>query len=164
MDDDDTEEQIAGSSVNARQNTNGIKNKFAAGSQVNELAVRTGFLNFFVSILLNYRKYLVYTAGNIADSIDNPYWNGFKDDKFLASQDEESVPFFAELIKTQAFAQFVSERISLPNFLSTAVQDTNKHSSGADAYQGDQAHAVAAMAADRQQNEQFNKVFGMTLD
>ena len=119
-----------------------------------------GFLNFFSGILLNYRKYLVYAG--VTNHSDTSHYNGFMEEEFLKGiyycqiitciyvyiyiytiieQSFESLPFMSELVKTQAFAQFISERITLPEQLSAPP-----------VIKGDRC------TTDKLQNDQFNRL------
>lgn len=76
---------------------------------VDEAAIRTGFLRFFSSIFLNYRKYLVQ------GSADDPFpLVKFRVAAFLSEHPPDWTPLLGVLLKTQAFSQFVDERLPSP--------------------------------------------------
>ena len=68
---------------------------------VNEVQVRCAFLNFFVAILMDYRKFMVTDVrGKIFD------FSGF-----LAEVSDSSKDFMEELLGSQAFSQFIESRL-----------------------------------------------------
>ena len=74
---------------------------------IDEKSIRGSFLKFFVSILQNYRKYLVYP------SKANPFpRNRFKESEFLSSSESDWRIFLRPLLSSQAFHQFVDVRLS----------------------------------------------------
>ena len=66
---------------------------------------------------------------------------------FVVEQSHDSIPFMTELVKTQAFAQFTSDRILLPDTLSTASSQGSKPSdrTEADGMQGDVLNSIFGM-------------------
>lgn len=72
---------------------------------IDEAAIRSGFLKFFVAILKNYRRYIIYGTSNDPDPLTK-----FRFEEFLAEQPADAQPFLEELIPTQMFSQFVDER------------------------------------------------------
>ena len=72
---------------------------------LDEAAVRSAFLKFFVAILKTYRKYIVYGTSNDPDPLTK-----FRFDEFLAEQPADARAFLEELVATQMFSQFVDER------------------------------------------------------
>jgi hypothetical protein len=67
--------------------------------------IRAGFLNFFVSILKNYRRYLIYGTSSDPDPLIK-----FRFSEFLAEHSSDWQPFLRELSSTQMFSQFIDER------------------------------------------------------
>ena len=74
--------------------------------KVDERAIRDGFLKFFVSILKDYKRYLIYGTPEDPDPMTK-----FKFDEFIADQPADWRPFLREMVETQAFSQFVDERV-----------------------------------------------------
>ena len=72
---------------------------------IDEITIRSGFIKFFVAILKNYRRFIVYGTSNDPDPLTK-----FRFDEFLAEQPVDAQPFLEELILTQMFSQFVDER------------------------------------------------------
>lgn len=73
---------------------------------VHDRKLRAGFLNFFVSILQGYRRFLIFGS---PDNPDPLIKFRFKD--FLKSLPAEWQAFMRPLCETQAFSQFIDERI-----------------------------------------------------
>ena len=73
--------------------------------EIDETTIRSGFIKFFVAILKNYRRFIVYGTSNDPDPLTK-----FRFDEFLAEQPADAQPFLEELILTQMFSQFVDER------------------------------------------------------
>eukprot|EP01036_Dinobryon_divergens_P027068 gene27068-35782_t len=73
---------------------------------VNERSLREGFLKFFVAILKDYKKYLIYGTPEDPDPIVK-----FKFSEFISDQAAEFRPFLQVMVETQAFSQFVDERV-----------------------------------------------------
>ena len=71
------------------------------GHLVDERSVRESFLNFFVSVLVNYRDFLVR----------DERFKKFRDEDFVRSCKVESRDFFDAFIKTQLFNDFLDERL-----------------------------------------------------
>ena len=71
-----------------------------------ERKVRAGFLNFFVGLLHNYRQYLIHGTALVPDP---PVKFRFKD--FTKSHPLEWRPLLTALLQTQAFSQFLDERV-----------------------------------------------------
>ncbi len=71
---------------------------------------RETFFRFFVSLLSDYRKYLVFP------SPDNPKPpDRFLKDAFVASHSSDMAPFLTALVESQAFINFVDERMQPEN-------------------------------------------------
>ena len=69
--------------------------------QVSEVELRCAFLNFFVAILMDYRKYMITDVrGEIFD-----YAN------FLSQCSESSREFMEHMLASQAFSQFIESRL-----------------------------------------------------
>lgn len=64
-------------------------------------SLRAAFLKFFVTLLKNYRRHLVYGS----------MMNKFSFEEFLAEQGTESRPFLEEMLQTQQFSEFVDSRL-----------------------------------------------------
>ena len=75
--------------------------------EIDDKAIRGVFLKFFVSILQNYRKFLVYPSK--ADPFPK---RRFRDADFLASSPADWREFLQPLLDSQAFHQFVDLRLS----------------------------------------------------
>lgn len=71
-----------------------------------ERKVRAGFLNFFVALLHDYRRFLIYGT---ALAPDPPV--KFRFDDFAKAQPPEHRPLLAVMLHTQAFSQFLDERV-----------------------------------------------------
>ena len=70
-------------------------------------AVRDAFLGFFVALLRDYRKYMIYPTK------ENPRPTSiFKNHDFVASHPTEWGSFVEELCKTQAFQSFLDARLT----------------------------------------------------
>lgn len=76
-------------------------------SNIDEKAVRESFLKFFVAIMKNYRKYLIYPS----KEVPNPLIN-FQQKDFIAEHPSDWVEFLRSVLPTQAFCQFCDARIS----------------------------------------------------
>ena len=87
----------------AFKSSSSASDRLAGG--LDEAAVRSGFLKFFVAILKSYRKYIVYGTSNDPDPLTK-----FRFDDFLTEQPADARPFLEELLATQMFSQFVDER------------------------------------------------------
>ena len=74
----------------------------------NESAVREGFLKFFVAVLKNYKKYLIYGNSENPDPMVK-----FKFQEFLNEHPSDWQPFIRDMIDSQAFSQFIDERVLL---------------------------------------------------
>jgi hypothetical protein len=85
---------------------------------VDENKVRHGFLQFFVAILKNYRKFLVYAT----KERPNPR-SVFRNEDFLREHPEDWQPFISKVIKSRAFSHFVHERMG--SALYGVVRDSN---------------------------------------
>eukprot|EP01038_Epipyxis_sp_PR26KG_P004270 gene4270-6049_t len=79
-----------------------------ADSGLNENELRAGFLKFFVAIMKNYKKYLIYGNPDNPDPLVK-----FKFQEFLSEHSSDWQPFIREMIGTQSFTQFVDERVLL---------------------------------------------------
>lgn len=71
-----------------------------------ERKVRAGFLNFFVSLLHDYRRFLIYGTTLLPDPPVK-----FQFDDFAKAQPPEYRPLLAVMLHTQAFSQFLDERV-----------------------------------------------------
>ena len=63
---------------------------------MNERSLREGFLNFFVAILKDYKKYLIYGTPEDPDPIVK-----FKFSEFIFDQAAEFRPFLQVMVETQ---------------------------------------------------------------
>lgn len=68
--------------------------------QVNELEIRCAFLNFFVAIFMDYRKYMVTDSRR----------ERFKFDQFLDDCSDKNRDFYELLLNSQSFSQFIESR------------------------------------------------------
>lgn len=66
-------------------------------------SIREAFLRFFVSILMNYEKFISSARED------------FLHDEFVADFDDEEKVFVSHLVKTQLFEQFIEERMANPH-------------------------------------------------
>jgi hypothetical protein len=73
---------------------------------VNEEQLRHGFLNFFVAVLKNYKRFLIYASRERP----NPA-NAFRKEAFLAEHPSDWRAFLSGLVESQTFSQFVDERV-----------------------------------------------------
>ena len=78
---------------------NSLSQTIAKSDKIDQ-ALRAAFLKFFVSLLKNYRKHLIY--GSIRK---------FDTEAFLAEQAVESRPFLEQMLESQLFSQFVDSRV-----------------------------------------------------
>lgn len=76
-------------------------------SNIDEQALREAFLKFFVAIMKNYRKYLIYPS----QETPNPLVN-FQQKDFIADHPSDWSEFLKSVLPTQAFCQFCDARIS----------------------------------------------------
>ncbi|CAM9133700.1 unnamed protein product, partial [Ectocarpus fasciculatus] len=76
-------------------------------SNIDEIALREAFLKFFVAIMKNYRKYLIYPS----HETPNPLIN-FQQKDFIEDHPADWVDFLKSVLPTQAFCQFCDARIS----------------------------------------------------
>jgi hypothetical protein len=82
-------------------------------SKVNDQAIREGFLKFFVAMLKDYKRFLIFT-----DSSDNSLnmhmiQERFRFDDFIREQPSEWRPLLETLKDLQAFSNFLDDRIAL---------------------------------------------------
>ena len=93
----------------------------------NEIEARTAFLGFFVSVLKEYRRFVVYSSEVTCMStiawarvefdhfasiqLKNTKHSHFRADEFLNNQPADYVPFVRALLRTQAFHCFIDERV-----------------------------------------------------
>jgi len=76
--------------------------------QTNHDAIQEAFLRFYVAVLLNYRKFLMFPTEN------NPLNCGFQTTPFLDSQKSEFQKFLKQLTATQMFDSFITKRLYSP--------------------------------------------------
>ena len=76
-------------------------------SSIDEIALREAFLKFFVAIMKNYRKYLIYPS----QETPNPLIN-FQQKDFIEDHPADWAEFLKSVLPTQAFCQFCDARIS----------------------------------------------------
>jgi len=69
--------------------------------------VREAFLRFFVALLRDYRKHLVYPSKEEPEPVDV-----FANAAYLASQAPDSTGFLTELVAAQGFQSFCAARVS----------------------------------------------------
>lgn len=74
--------------------------------KVDERSLRHGFLAFFVAVLKNYRRYLVYASRERPSPLA-----AFRNEAFIADHPSSWQPFLISLVQSQAFSQFVDERV-----------------------------------------------------
>ena len=74
--------------------------------KVDEKTLRHGFLAFFVAVLKNYRRYLVYASRERPSPLA-----AFRNEAFIADHPANWQPFLITLVHSQAFSQFVDERV-----------------------------------------------------
>jgi hypothetical protein len=75
-------------------------------ASVDEQQLRHGFLGFFVAILKNYRRFLVYASRERPSPLA-----AFRNEAFIAEHPVDWHPFLIALVQSQAFSQFVDERV-----------------------------------------------------
>ena len=83
-----------------------LRSQAAGRVKVDEKALRHGFLAFFVAVLKNYRRYLVYASRERPSPLA-----AFRNEAFIADHPTNWQPFLITLVHSQAFSQFVDERV-----------------------------------------------------
>lgn len=77
---------------------------------VDDASIREAFLKFFVSMLLSYKAYLIYPDVNEERDGFTP---NFRFNQFVNDQNADWQPLLKEIVKTQAFTQFVDDRLEV---------------------------------------------------
>ena len=90
-------------------NMNSAEDKNATGRKQSEWdTVQEGFLDTFVYLLRNYRKYLVFPSKHNEGSYGGA---GFRSKEFIESQRYDMRGFLEQLIGTQMFDNFITKRL-----------------------------------------------------
>ncbi len=77
---------------------------------------RQTFFRFFVSLLLDYRKFLVLPSTEVPKPDQR-----FNRQAFIDSHPKECAEFFETLVCSQAFTNFVDERVQVDNATANVV-------------------------------------------
>lgn len=134
---------------------------------VNESAIRRGFLNFFEGILLHYRQFLVYDKrpARLSDSDADGHSAarkslGFQQEQFMAEQPADQRAFMTALVNSQAFCQFISERLSLSQLAASILSSSIFTQNSASIASAGSKTKTNSKKAKTSQQDSINSVYG----
>ena len=93
-------------------NESGVSESSTSPKQSSWDAVQEAFLRFYVSILQDYRKFLIMPGSSTSNTSNHE--RGFRTDAFIKASRAEYQPFLQEFCLTQQFDSFLTKRLYDP--------------------------------------------------